>query len=92
MQNSARPKQKLHVLLLLTLRFSHELHFVEQRRRVPQDTRRGLLLRGGHHLREAPRRAAPHAPDRSWKGKTRAFLGAKLPTDAISAPSSLCVL
>lgn len=89
MQNSARPKQKLHVLLLLTLRFSHELHSVEQRRRVPQDTRRGLLLRGGHHLREAPRRT--HQTE-AEKGKTRAFVGAKLPTDAISAPSSLCAL
>jgi hypothetical protein len=49
-QNATGKCRILHEQSALTLRFSHELHFVEQRRRVPQDTRRRLLLRGRHHL------------------------------------------
>jgi len=56
-QNATDKCRILHEQSALTLRFSHELHFVEQRRRVPQHTPRGLLLRGRHHLQR--RRTRP---------------------------------
>jgi hypothetical protein len=41
-------KKQQYLKQSLTLRFSHELHFVEQGRRIPQNARRGSFHRGRH--------------------------------------------